>query len=150
MEASVPFRVKEISATWDGADGYTGHNLAGASLSMGKPEAGAEVFSPTETMLLGLAGCTAIDVIDILRKKRQVPTDLKVRVRGKQRTDEYPFLFVEFQVEYLIWGENIEPRAVEQAIHLSEKKYCSVGATLEKAGPIHSTYRILKPGEAAE
>jgi putative redox protein len=150
MEAIAPFRFKEISARWDGAEGYIGHNLTGATVQMGKPEPGTQVISPTEAMLLGLAGCTAIDVIDILRKKRQVPTDLKVRVRGKQRTDEYPYLFVEYQVEYLVWGENLEPRAVEQAIHLSEAKYCSVGATLSKAGPIHSTYRILKPGELAE
>jgi putative redox protein len=150
MEATAPFRYKEITAAWDGADGYVGHNLAGATLLMGKPEAGTPVISPTEAMLLGLAGCTAIDIIDILRKKRQTPTDLKVRVRGKQLTEGYPRPFVEFQVEYLIWGENLEPRAVEQAIHLSEKKYCSVGATLEKAGPIRSTYRILKPGGVAD
>jgi putative redox protein len=150
MEAIAPFKFKEITASWDGADGYVGHNLAGATMYMGKPEAGTPVISPTEAMLLGLAGCTAIDVIEILRKKRQLPTDLKVRVWGKQLTEGYPRLFVEFQVEYLIWGENLEPRAVEQAIHLSEQKYCSVGATLAKAGPIHSTYRILRPGEAAD
>jgi len=149
-EANGSFKYKDITAAWDGADGYIGQNLTGATLPMGKPGKGTPVISPTEAMLMGLAGCTAIDIIDILRKKRQVPTDLQVRVRGKQRIDGYPMPYIEFQVEYLLWGENLEPRAVEQAIHLSEKKYCSVGATLEKSGLIHSTYRILKPGETAE
>jgi putative redox protein len=143
------YRFKNIRAAWNRADGYVGSNATGATITMGKPGEGNGVISPTEAMLMGLAGCTAIDIIDILRKKRQEPVDLQVRVRGKQRTGRYPMPFVEFQVEYLLWGENLKPRDVEQAIRLSEHKYCSVGATLEKSGPIVSTYLILKPGEMA-
>jgi putative redox protein len=103
-----------------------------------------------ELLLVGLAGCTAIDVIDILTKKRQLPTDFKVKVRGNQRTDVYPKVYTEFQIEYFVWGEDLNPPDVEQAIRLSEDKYCSVGGTLAKAGPITSTYHILKPGEKIE
>jgi putative redox protein len=148
-DRTIAFRYKDISAAWNRAEGYVGRNATGATLVMGKPLEGNGVISPTEAMLMGLAGCTAIDIIDILRKKRQEPTDLQVRVRGKQITGQYPMRFVEFQVEYLVWGDDLKPRDVEQAIKLSEHKYCSVGATLEKSGPIVSTYRMLRPGEPA-
>ena len=141
------YRYKEISTSWNRAENYVARNAAGASMVLGKPAEGSDIISPTEAMLMGLAGCAAIDVIDILRKKRQEPADLQVRVRGKQRTGEYPMRFIEFEIAYLLWGEKLVPRDVEQAIRLSERKYCSVGATLAQSGPIRSTYRILKPGE---
>ena len=102
--------------------------------------------SPMELILAGLAGCTGMDIASILSKQRQAFVEMKVRVRGK-RAEDYPKVFTEFEVTYLIWGEGIDPQAVERAIQLSEEKYCSVGLMLEKAAPIHSTYRILKPGE---
>jgi putative redox protein len=141
---------KEIATTWDGADGYSAENKSGAVVLIGKDKDGKPGINPMEMLLAGLAGCTGIDIIDILRKKRQLPTEFKIRVRGNQKIDSYPKIYTEFQVEYLFWGENLVPKDVEQAIQLSEKKYCSVGGTLAKAGPIHSTYRILKPGQAAE
>jgi putative redox protein len=141
---------KEINTTWDGADGYYAGNKSGAVVLMGKDKDGKPGTSPMEILLAGLAGCTGMDIIDILRKKRQLPTEFKIKVRGNQKIDSYPKLYTEFQVEYLLWGENLIAKDVEQAIRLSEEKYCSVGGTLAKAGPIHSTYRILKPGQGAE
>lgn len=141
---------KEVNLAWDGAEGYSVQNRAGATVLMGQSQDGNPRIGPMEIMLVGLATCTAIDVIDILKKKRQLPVDLKIKVRGNQRTDAYPKLYTEFEVEYLLWGEGLQPKDVEQAIRLSEDKYCSVGGTLAKAGPIHSTFRILKPGETVE
>jgi putative redox protein len=141
---------KEISTTWDGAEGYYAKNKSGATVLMGEPKDGKPFTSPMELLLAALAGCTGIDVIDILKKKRQLPTEFKIKVRGNQKTDSYPKAYTEFEVEYLLWGENLIAKDVEQAIQLSEQKYCSVGGTLAKAGPIHSTYRILKPGQVAE
>jgi putative redox protein len=141
---------KEINAGWDGADGYLARNKAGGTVLMGKSKDGQPGVGPMELLLTGLAGCTAMDIIDILKKKRQVPTDFKVKVRGNQKIDAYPMVFTEFEVEYLLWGENLVTKDVEQAIRLSEEKYCSVGGTLAKAGPIRSTYRLLKAGETAE
>ena len=138
---------KEISLDWDGAGGYRAENKAGASLLLGEAPDGSPRIGPMEMLLVGLATCTAIDIIDILRKKRQIPVDFKVKVRGNQRADVYPKLFTEFEVEYLLWGVGLKEKDVEQAVRLSEEKYCSVGGTLAKAGPIRSTYRILKPGE---
>ncbi|RPH59140.1 MAG: OsmC family peroxiredoxin [Chloroflexi bacterium] len=141
---------KEINASWDGADGYTAENKAGGIVLMGKDKEGKPGIGPMEMLLAGLAGCTGMDIIEILKKKRQVPTDFKVKARGNQKIDTYPMLFTEFQVEYLLWGDNLKQKDVEQAIQLSEEKYCSVGGTLAKAAPIHSTYRILKAGEKAD
>jgi putative redox protein len=141
---------KEISVIWDGQDGYTSAAPSGATLLMGKDRAGNPGTSPMELLLAGLAGCTAMDMIQILGKKRQLPADFRVRVRGNQKIDTYPMVYTEFQVEYLLWGDNLVPKDVEQAIQLSEEKYCSVGGTLAKAAPIRSTYRILAPGQAAD
>ena len=141
---------KEISLDWDGAAGYSAQNQAGALVLTGVAPDGSPRIGPMEMLLVGLAACTAIDVVDILKKKRQLPLVLKIKVRGNQRTDVYPRVFTGFQVEYLLWGEGLQDKDVAQAIRLSEEKYCSVGGTLAKAGPIHSTYRILKPGEKVE
>ena len=141
---------KEINTTWDGAEGYYAENKSGAIVLMGKDKDGKPSLNPMEMLLAGLAGCTGIDIIDILKKKRQLPIEFKIKVRGNQKVDSYPKVYTEFELEYLLWGENLIAKDVEQAIQLSEEKYCSVGGTLAKAGPIHSTYRILKPGQAAE
>jgi len=139
----------EINASWDGADGYIGENQAGATVLMGKDKDGKPGIGPMQMLLVGLAGCTMMDVIEIMRKKRQTPVDFRVKVRGNQRLTEYPYHYTEFQIEFLLWGDNLVEKDVAQAIQLSEEKYCSVGGTLSKAGPIHSTFRILKPGESA-
>jgi putative redox protein len=139
---------KEISAEWDGNDGYIAQTKAGASVLMGKDGDGKQGVGPMEMLLAGLAGCTMMDVIEILKKKRQDPAEFKTIVRGNQRVTEYPHSFTEYQVEYVLWGDNLEEKDVEQAVKLSEEKYCSVGGTLSKSGPIRSTFRILKPGKS--
>lgn len=139
---------KEISAEWDGNEGYTALTKSGAGVLLGKNKEGQPGMGPMETLLAGLAGCTMMDVVEILKKKRQVPVEFKTVVRGNQRIAEYPYLFTEYQVEYVLWGDNLKDKDVEQAIKLSEEKYCSVGGTLSKSGPIRSTFRILKPGES--
>jgi len=138
---------KEISAEWDGNNGYIALTKSGATVLMGKDKEDQQGLSPMEMLLSGLAGCTMMDIIDILKKKRQVPVEFKTVVRGNQRINEYPHSFTEYQIEYVLWGETLKDKDVEQAIKLSEEKYCSVGGTLSKSGPIHSKFRILKPGE---
>jgi putative redox protein len=138
-------RWKEVTTNWDGNDGYIAVTKTGASVLMGKGKDGCQGVSPMDMLLAGLAGCTMMDVIDILKKKRQVPIDFTAHVRGNQRVNEYPYSFTEYQIEYMLWGNNLIESDVEQAIQLSEEKYCSVGGTLSKSGPIHSTFRILKP-----
>lgn len=100
-------------------------------------------FSPMEMLLVGLAGCTGMDVISILRKKRQDVIGYEVRVQGI-RADEHPKVFVEISVEHVVTGHNIEPAAVARAIELSETRYCGAEAMLGKVARITNTYRIIE------
>jgi putative redox protein len=140
-------RWKEISASWDGNEGYIASTNAGGSVLMGKDKEGNPGVGPMDMLLAGLAGCTMMDIVEILKKKQQVPTKFQTKVHGNQRVDEYPHSFTEYTIEYLLWGDKLKEKDVAQSIKLSEEKYCSVGGTLSKAGPIHSTFRILKPEE---
>jgi putative redox protein len=102
--------------------------------------------SPMELVLLGLAGCTGMDIADILTKKREPLKALKVKVRGS-RCEDYPQVYKEIEVTYLIWGEEIKPKSVEQAIKLSEEKYCSVSAMIRPVANIKSSYQIMSSAE---
>jgi putative redox protein len=101
-----------------------------------------EGFRPMELLLVGLAGCTGMDVISILRKKRQQVTDYAVHVVGV-RAEEYPMVFVEITVEHRITGYHIQPEAVAHAIQLSEERYCGAGAMLGKVAHLTHTFRII-------
>jgi len=107
------------------------------------PEGASRGPSPMELMLVGMAGCTAIDVIDILKKKRLTVSGLEVRVEGK-RARTYPRVYVEINVCYVVRGKKIPARAVAQAIHLSEGKYCSASAMLAQSAKINSRYEIVE------
>ena len=92
---------------------------------------------------IGLAGCTAFDVINILRKKRQEVTGYEVRVEADQRT-EPPNVFTSIRVHHIVSGMDISEEALQSAIHLSESKYCSVSAMLEASGAqIETTHEVI-------
>lgn len=141
---------KEMKLAWDGADTYLATNKVGATVRTGRSTEDDPVVGPMEMLLVGLAGCSALDVIDILKKKRQTPVDFKINVRGNQRTDVYPKIYTEFHIEYVLWGDDLQEVDVARAIQLSVEKYCSVGGTLSKAGPVTSSFRILKTGQTIE
>ncbi len=134
---------REVSATWQGGLNFTGENDKGGTVQMGQID---ETIGPMQLLLVGLAGCTGIDIVTILEKKRITPTDFKVKVRGK-RADTFPMVYTDIEIEYLLWGDTLPVRDVEQAIKLSEQKYCSVSIMLGKTANIGSTYKIFKPGE---
>lgn len=136
---------REIVAEWQGGSTFIGKNARGGSVQMGTLNERPGV-SPMELILAGLAGCTGIDIVDIMEKKRQPLKALKVVVRGK-RTDCYPKKYSDIEITYQIWGDDIDPRAVERAIELSEKKYCSVSAMLRSEVNISSNYQIQKTEE---
>jgi putative redox protein len=96
-----------------------------------------------ELLLVGFGGCSGMDVISILHKKRQHVTGLEINVKG-EKADSYPKIYKDIHIEYAIKGKGVEAQAVERAIALSLEKYCSVGATLAKAGSITSSYRIIE------
>lgn len=101
---------------------------------------------PMELLLAGLAGCTGMDIISILRKQRQQVTDYEVHVTGT-RAEEHPMVFVKITVEHIITGHRIQTEAVERAIRLSEERYCGVGAMLGKVAHITHTYRLIEAAE---
>ena len=137
---------REIEATWQGEGVFIGQNPRGGMVQMGNRD-GAPGISPMELLLVGVAGCTGMDIASILTKKRQSLNELKVRVRGRM-VESFPRVFDQIEIEYLLWGEGIDSAAVEQAIHLSEDKYCSASAMLRASAEVKWSYRILKPGEA--
>src|SRR5438045_5616874 len=103
-------------------------------------------FRPMELLLVGLGGCTGMDVISILRKKRQQVTGYEVHVSGI-RAEDHPMLFVEITVEHIVTGNHIQPEAVERAIQLSEGRYCGAGAMLGKVAHLTHTFRIVEIAE---
>lgn len=97
---------------------------------------------PMEFIALGLAGCTAMDVISILQKKKQVISDFQVKVHV-ERANEHPKVFTNAVIEYLVTGKNVSEESVLRAIQLSADKYCPAQAMLSKAFPIKLIYTIF-------
>jgi len=137
----------EITATWKSEMTFVGQNAVGGTVQMGTLD-GKPGVGPMQLLLVAIAGCTGEDILSILQKKRAVLTAMQVRVSGK-RAEDYPRIWTQIHITYLLWGESIDPKDLELAIELSENKYCSVGIMLGKSARITSEYRILKPGETA-
>jgi putative redox protein len=105
--------------------------------------AGGTGPKPIELVAVGLGGCTAFDVITILRQKyRQKVTAYEVRVEADQ-AERPPQVFTAVRIHHVVTGFEIDAAALEQAIHLSEEKYCSVGAMVQKTASFHTTYEIV-------
>jgi len=100
---------------------------------------------PLRLLLLGVAGCTAMDVVSILRKKRQRVSGLEVEARGS-RVDGHPRVYRAIEVIYRVKGKKVDPRAVERAIELSETRYCPAVAMIGRAADIESRYEIEETG----
>jgi putative redox protein len=97
---------------------------------------------PKEMLLVALAGCTGMDVIAILRKKRQAVTDYRVRVVATQSA-EHPKVYTQMVVQHIVSGPALDPVAVARAVELSATKYCSVSAMLSAACPLTHEFRIV-------
>lgn len=104
--------------------------------------------TPKELVLMALAGCTASDVIPILKKKRAPLQNLEVKVSGVER-DQHPKTFTDIHIEYIFYGDGINPQDVERAIELSNTKYCSVSAILRASAKLTHSYRI-ESGEKSQ
>lgn len=136
----------EVTARWTGDLGFESKNSQGATVRMDSPSDGAS-SSPMELVLMALAGCTGMDVISILEKKRQPVESMDVRVRGT-RTEDHPRIYTAIELEYVLSGAHLTAEAVARAIDLSMDKYCSVGGMLAKAASLHTSFKIL-PVEGA-
>lgn len=105
--------------------------------------------SPMEVVLLGLGGCTGIDVVSTLRKMRQHVTGYAIRVRGERR-DEHPRIYTRIVVEHEIRGRTLRESSVRRAIELSAGRYCSVSAMVEQSASLDLTYRLIDIDTGAE
>jgi len=101
---------------------------------------------PMELLLIAFGGCSGMDVISILRKKKQNVSKFQLNIKGEQAED-HPHKYTTIHIEYVITGKDIAEDAVKRAIELSLEKYCSVGATLSGTAKITHSYRIVKDSE---
>lgn len=101
--------------------------------------------TPMQMVLMGIAGCTAMDVVWIMKKKRADLTDFQVVIYGTM-AEEYPKRFTDLEIEYLLYGNDLKEKDAQQAIELSEQKYCSATASVN--ANISHSFKILAPGEA--
>jgi len=141
---------------WAGKRQFVGTDGMGHSVVMdARPEYKGEGsgIRPLELVMHGLAGCTGMDVISVLEKKRQDVRGIEITVRGVQREDEFPKIYTSLEVEYVVTGFGVSPEAVARAIELSEHKYCSVGGMLGEQVRLTTSYRVVEarlPGELLE
>ena len=136
----------DAKVTWQGRMTFTGTANTGFSVPLGSdPSVGGDNdgFRPLELLAVSLAGCTAMDVISILRKKQQDITAFEVRTHADQAR-EHPHVFTHVMVEYILTGHGISPAAVERAIELSVTKYCPVQAMLAMAVQLEHKYQIIE------
>ena len=134
---------KSGRVVWEGEGlAFRATGGSGYQVRFGSP-AGPQGASPMELVALASAACTASDVISILQKKQQKVSEFEVNIVGL-RAVEHPKVFTEIELEYVVGGQAIDPKAVERAIELSLTKYCSVNKMLENSVKINHRHRIVE------
>ena len=134
----------DVILNWKGKMAFDGVGDSGFTQRMDTDAAGGENTGarPMEFIALGLAGCTAMDVISIMQKKKQPIADFQVQVHA-QRADEHPKVFTGAVIEYRVTGRDVDESSLLRAIELSAEKYCPAQAMLGKAFPMQLVYMIF-------
>ncbi len=135
----------EVTTRWEGDLRFVARNTAQGEVKMGSGE--PERLSPMEMLLAGLAGCSAVDVVLILQKKRVPLVRFEVAVRGERR-DEHPRVYTHIHMIYRFWADGLRPKDAEQAIRLSHEKYCSASAMLGAVAEITHEFHIYPAAQA--
>jgi putative redox protein len=128
---------------FSGNDLYVGITPSKHAVTLDTDHTRSAAPTPMELLLVALGGCTAVDVIGILQKKREDVKEYRVEVKGERR-QEHPRSFSRLEVHHIVTGRKISAKSVAQAIELSESKYCSVAATLRPTAEIVSTFEIIE------
>ncbi|MDZ4159700.1 MAG: OsmC family protein, partial [Anaerolineaceae bacterium] len=126
---------------WIGGKQFVGIDSTNHSVVLSTPDEGVGM-KPSELLLVALASCTAVDVVEILSKKRTPVSALEIHATGEQ-DPEPPWTFRKIHLLYRVRGSDLTENAVEQAIRLSEEKYCSVSATVRGVAQITTEFEIL-------
>lgn len=130
---------KTAQLVWTGEDWNFDTTLgSGYQVQFKAPNSDAGGGSPMEFMLAGVAGCTGVDVLSILKKMRQDVKGLTVDIEGV-RAEDYPMVYTDVTIVYNLTGSGIDPEAVDKAIELSMTKYCSASIIFKRAGVKVST-----------
>ena len=127
---------------WIEGKQFIGVDSTQHSVVLSTPDEGIGI-KPSELLLIALASCSAVDVVEILAKKRMTLTHLEISSTGEQDQDP-PWTFRKIHMHYKIGGKNLTEKAVEQAIQLSEEKYCSVAATVRATAQIITDFELLE------
>jgi putative redox protein len=132
------------SVHWLSGKRFIGIDSTNHSVVLSTPDEGVGM-KPSDLLLVALASCTAVDVVEILTKKRIQLNGLDILVNGEQ-DNEPPWTFRKIHLHYRVGGEGLTMKAVEQAIQLSEEKYCSVASTLRGVAAITTSFELLSKG----
>ena len=135
-----------ISVNWVDGMLMVGKSHSGHSITMdGPPEIGGENLGvrPMEMLLLGVAGCSMIDVVTTLKKMRQELTHFETKVNA-ERADDHPKVFTDIHIQFIIKGKGLDTKKVEKAITLSAEKYCSASIMLGKTASITHDFEIVE------
>lgn len=136
----------DAKVTWKHGLSFEGSADSGFTLPMGGSVADGgenDGFRPLELLLVGLGGCTGMDVISILKKKQQDVTNFEIKVHA-DRASDHPRVFTKIILEYVVTGHHVDPAAVDRAIELSATKYCSAQAMLGKVAEIEIQKTIVE------
>jgi putative redox protein len=134
--------MSQVKVKWVEGKQFVGTDSTSHSLVISSSEEGIGL-KPSDLLLLGLGGCTGVDVVTILEKQRQKITGLVITITGEQEP-EPPWAFRRIEINYLLRGKGLKEEAVRRAIQLSEEKYCSVGATISGVAEISSSFQIVE------
>lgn len=135
---------KHVNVTWLQKRQFVGVGGSKRAVVMsGQDEDNVIGVSPSEMLLLGLAGCSAYDVVGILEKRKARLAGLEVKVTAEQEADP-PWPYRQIHLEYIVRGQGLTEKAVGDAIHLSETKYCSVAATIRPTAEITTSFQIIE------
>lgn len=142
-----------VTVRWNGKRQFVAWDEAGHGLIMDASAAHSGEGTgtrPLQLFLHAMAGCTAMDVISILEKKRQDVRDLQIEVEAEQRTDEYPKIYTKINLHYVVTGYGVKDVAVERSIELSEEKYCSVKGMLGPQVEVTTSFEVKEAEPPAE
>ena len=135
-----------ISVNWVDGLLMVGKSDSGHTITMdGPPESGGENLGvrPMEMLLLGVAGCTMIDVVTTLKKMRQDLSHLETKINAERATD-HPKVFTDIHIQFILKGQNLDEKKVDKAITLSAEKYCSASIMLGESATITHDFEVIE------
>jgi putative redox protein len=132
----------DVQITWVQGEQFVATDSTHHSIVLSTSQDGSG-SKPSDMLLVALGACTAVDVVGILTKKRQNFSGMQIKVSGQQDADP-PWTFRKIHIQFIVRGRGLSDKAVEQAVQLSEEKYCSVAATLRGVAEITTSYQIME------